>query len=419
MRFVWWWLMMLVVGCRFSLPNPGICERSDECRMGPGGHCESNGFCSYMDPSCMSSGQRYGDNAGPDSGRCVGDEVMSDAGDDKVCYGAANGLVKPCFRPAPTGDLTLPAAINTTNDLLCSTSVMDVAANLCVIASANINIAGGMTVAVTGDRPLVLVAAGTIHISGGGVLDAASHRSTTNLDQHGQVGAGSDPMNGCQQGSQPGISGGGAGGTFVALGGGGGIGAGGGAGGATGTPQTIALRGGCRGQNATSAGTPTIALGGNGGGALYLIANRIHIEGTINASGEGGHRGASGVGGGMNSPGGGGGSGGSIGLDAVTIVNNGLVFANGGGGGEGGGGGTSGNPGADPTGVPPAAGGVGGSPGGNGGSGGAGGAGGGNAAGGNGQSTGADGGGGGGGGTGVIKIYRGTLDGQYSPNPTP
>lgn len=362
-------------------------------------------------------GQRYGDNAGGNSGVCVGEEPKPDGGPDmmveRVCYGAQNGLAKPCFRPAPTGDLTLPAAINTTNDPLCSTDVMDVPASLCVIGRANINVAAGATVIVTGDRPLVLVATGTISITG--TLEAASRRSTTNLDQHGLVGAGSDPTTGCQQGTQPGISGGGAGGTFVALGGGGGGGNGGGAGGAAGTPQAIALRGGCRGQNATgTGGGATTAQGGNGGGALYLIAAAINIEGTLNASGEGGHRGLSG----NNSPGGGGGSGGLIGLDALTISNNGLVFANGGGGGEGSGNGISGNPGADPTSAAPAAGGINGG-GGNGGPGGAGGVSGGTTNGGNGSNAPADGGGGGGGGAGVIKVFRSTLDGQYSPNPTP
>lgn len=94
------------------------------------------------------------------------------------------------------------------------------------------------------------------------------------------------------------------------------------------------------------------------------------------------------------------------------------LIANGGGGGEGSGNGANGNPGADPTSVTPAAGGIGGG-GGNGGSGGAGGTGGGMANGGNGSNAPADGGGGGGGGTGVIKVYRGTLNGDHSPMPMP
>ena len=346
-------------------------------------------------------------------------EVTGDAAPDrdgsvdapsKVCYGASNGLVRPCFLSAPTGDLTLPLAIDTTNSLLCSTDVMDVPAGLCVIARANITVPGG-TVAVTGDRPLVLVATDTISVTG--ILDAASHRSTTDQDQNGRTGPGADPPDNCAQGTLPGVSGGGSGGTFVALGGTGGLGNGGGAGGTVGGPQPIALRGGCRGQNAT--GLAITAQGGRGGGAVYLIASAINIDGTINASGEGGHRGLTGG----DSPGGGGGSGGLIGLDAPMIVNaDGAIFANGGGGGEGSGGGVSGVPGADPTSVAPAIGGTGGG-GGNGGAGGAGGTGGGTAIGTNGQNAPNDGGGGGGGGAGVIKVYRGTLNGQYSPMPTP
>lgn len=387
------------------------CTDSEQCNLQGPGRCEPNGFCSYTDTNCA-SGQIYGDNSGGLSGICVGDEPPPDGGTDggnKTCYGAMNGLVRPCFRPAPTGDVMLTTAINTTNDARCSRDVTDVPAGLCVIAGATITVPAGATIEVTGDKPLVLVATDSIRITG--TLDAASHRSTTSPDMHGQAGAGSDPTDGCAPGNLPGISGGGAGGSFIALGGTGGAGTG--AGGQPGTARALALRGGCRGQDAQ--GTGLMALGGRGGGAVYLIATTITIEGTINASGEGGHRGISPG----DSPGGGGGSGGLIGLDAMTIDNtNGTVFANGGGGGEGSGNGASGNHGADPNSVAPAIGGTGGG-GGNGGAGGAGGTGGGNATGGNGQSAAGNGGGGGGGAAGVIKVYRGTLDGQFSPMPTP
>ena len=405
-------LAACLAGCSpFGSSSAFTCETQDQCNAGAGPRCEPNGFCSYTDTGCP-SGQRYGDHSGGNSDRCVGDEPGTDGGIDgmpKACYGA--GIVKPCFASAPTGDLTLPAMINTTNDPLCSTDVMDVPAGLCVIARANITAAGGVTVAVTGDKPLVLVATDTINITG--VLDAASHHSTADPYATTQIGAGADPTGACNAASAGGISGGGAGGTFVALGGSGGNGDSGGAGGTAGGPQTaIALRGGCRGQNANNA---LGGRGGRGGGALYLIANTITIGGTINASGEGGARGITGA----NAGGGGGGSGGLIGLDAPTIENNGLVFANGGGGGEGAGGGNSGLPGLDPTGVTGATGGTGGGNGGNGGLGGAGGSAGGNPTGGNGQTVNTEGGGGGGGGSGVIKVYRDTLGGDYSPNPTP
>ena len=338
-------------------------------------------------------------------------------GPSMFCYGDPQGLVTPCFATEPSGDLVLPASIDTTNDALCSSGVLNVPSTVCVVAGANINVADGMTVAVTGSRPLVLVATRTITIGPDGVLDVASHRSSASPDTTAQIGAGSDPVGGCDPGVAPRASNGGAGGTFVAPGGAGGSGESGGAGGMPGAGQPITLRGGCSGQ----AGSPDggsgggRGQGGHGGGAVYLIARTITNGGTINASGEGGARGrASG-----NAPAGGGGSGGLIGLDAPTITNFHLVFANGGGGGEGADGPNSGLPGAEATGVGAANGGAGGGFGGNGGVGGAGGTSGGMSSGGMGGSSAADGGGGGGGSTGVIKVYRGTLGGAFAPFPAP
>jgi len=345
-----------------------------------------------------------GDNELPPDGELPPDDGSSPPDAPQFCYGT--GPVKPCFASNPMGHLTLsPMTINTDSSLLCSTNVMVTPTNVCVIAAAYIDDVGG-TVAVIGTRPLIIVATDTISLTG--TLDAASHRSPTNLDEHGQRGAGADPTGGCVFGPSPSMSGGGAGGTFIEPGGAGGAGIMG-AGGTAGQAQASGLRGGCRGQDA---GT---ALGGLGGGALYLIANtKIVTTGQINASGGGGNRGVSG-----NSPGGGGGSGGFIGLDTKLLENYGSVFANGGGGGEGSGGGAPGNPGEDPTGAAAANGGLGGSGGGNGGNGGAGGSSGGTLAGGNGSPA-NYGGGGGGGGTGVIKVYGGaTLMGVHSPKPSP
>jgi len=408
-------LAAALTGCSpFGGSAAFVCTSGDQCDAQGQGTCQPNGSCSYPDSSCM-SGERYGDNSGTNSNVCVGEEpVGPDGGGDgptqKVCYGSTSGLVRPCFPSAPSGDITLQAAIDTTNDPMCSKTVTDVPAGLCVITGANITVASGTIVAATGTKPLVLVATGMITVSG--ALNASSYHATTAPYATTQTGAGADPMNGCLAAGAPGVSGGGAGGTFTELGGAGGGGNGGSAGGTAGGPQaTVALRGGCRGQNALGAGG---GRGGRGGGAVYFIASTINIDGTINASGEGGGLGVSGG----NAGGGGGGSGGLIGFDAATITNNGLVFANGGGGGEGSGGGQSGLPGLDATGVGVATGGAGGSPGGNGGNGGAGGTAGGTKTGGNGATAGADGGGGGGGGTGVIKVYGGgTLGGQYSPNP--
>ena len=333
------------------------------------------------------------------------------------CYGDPQGLVTPCFTAEPVGDLTLPSMINTTNDPLCSTAVTNVPSTICVIAGANISVPDGMTVVAVGSRPLVLLATRTITIGADAVLDVASHRSSASPDTTAQIGAGSDPAGGCDPGVAPHASVGGAGGTFVAPGGNGGSGESGAGGGTSGAGRIVTLRGGCSGQDGSSDGGSGggRGRGGHGGGAVYLIARTIINGGTINASGEGGGRGnAAG-----NAPAGGGGSGGLIGLDAPTITNFHVMFANGGGGGEGADGPNSGLPGPEPTGVGAANGGAGGSMGGNGGVGGAGGTAGGMSAGGNGANAPADGGGGGGGGTGVIKVYRGTLGGAFSPFPAP
>ncbi len=260
----------------------------DQCDSSAGGRCETatGGFCSYPASECP-TGQKYGDNAGKNSGHCVGDEPTGDdAGIDgstqKVCYGAANGLVRPCFPSAPTGELTLPATLNTMNSPLCSTDVTDVPAGLCVIARTNITGSSG-TVAVIGDKPLVLVATGTITVTG--VLDVSSHHAATAPYMTTQVGAGADPLNGCNNPGPSIGSGGGAGGTFTELGGAGGDGTAGGKGGSAASAQTtVALRGGCRGQSALGV---LGGRGGRGGGAVYLIANSITIDGSDQRFGRG------------------------------------------------------------------------------------------------------------------------------------
>lgn len=367
---------------------------SSKCR--PGGTCQPNNFCTFADGTC-DSGQRYEDRSGANSGVCVGDEPI-DAGIDTPvgapCYGV--GLVKPCFPSAPMGDVMLPATIDTDAPGTCST-VVTAADDLCVIAGATISNEGA--VSVTGSKPLVLVAVTTITI--GATLDAASHRAPA------KSGPGSDPNGQCTGGTQPTISGGGAGGTLIGAGGNGGNGAAGGTGGIAAAARNVTtLRGGCRGQNAPGVG----AQGGAGGGAVYLIANTsITINAPINASGAGGSPGITGSAGA-----GGGGSGGMIGLDSPVISNNRVVFANGASGGEGSGQATPGNPGPEPIdGVisGPAQDGT--TNGGDGGSGS-----GGTTANGSNGVTGAAGGGAGGGGVGLIKTYRGPLGGMASPPPT-
>jgi hypothetical protein len=403
-----------LAGCSpFGGGSAFTCDLDTDCDAKAGGRCEANKLCSYMDPSCMPSGQRYGENAGGNSGRCVGDEQGDDGGIDTppglMCFGAANGLVRPCFMSAPTGDVMLQGSLDTDTSPLCKPPQTG-GEGYCVIAANNINVAD--TTAVTGSKPLVLVAVTSISIVGGATLDVASHHTPAKTG----AGAGSSD---CMAGTPmlpaaSGAGGGGAGGAFGGNGGNGGTGNGtAAAGGRPGAMQTpMKLRGGCPGQDGVNG---TFGAGGKGGGAVYLIANTsITIAGDINASGEGGHPGTTGSAGG-----GGGGSGGMIGLDAPMIFNTGVVFANGASGGEGSGVSTPGRLGPEPIGTAPSGIATGGT--GNGGDGGTG------------SGTGAlnggtgspgaggampGGGGGGGGGIGVIKVYRGSLTGQVSPMPS-
>ncbi|MDQ3366995.1 MAG: hypothetical protein M3680_16350 [Myxococcota bacterium] len=390
------------------------CDSDVQC--GAGGACEADQLCSFVDAACP-GGRAYGPSSGPHSNQCVGgsvDDAMRELdappAPDDVCYGAANGLVRPCFPSAPTGTRVVDSAIDTDpNSADCATTVTNTSA--CVIAGAAIQITG--TVEVSGSRPLVFVATGAVEISG--ILDASSDRAATaDPGQHyatSRIGPGANPA-ACAAGTPPTTSAGGAGGSFATLGGTGGTGLTGGVGGVPGAVQAATLRGGCDGQPGLT-GTPGFA--GHGGGAVYFIGASIAISGVINASGEGGDPGISGSAGG-----GGGGSGGLIGFDAATITSTGIVFANGGGGGEGSGEATRGSPGQDPAGIAAATGGSGATA--RGGDGGRGAA----------QSTPAGnggagismmgsrgGGGGGGGGAGVIKVFGGgTLPGAVSPAPT-
>ncbi|HSK01444.1 MAG TPA: hypothetical protein VK932_09390 [Kofleriaceae bacterium] len=341
----------------------------------------------------------------PEAG--VSDAVLSDA-PLGGCYGAPSGLVRPCFASAPTGNITLPGTIDTDTSTLCG-APMSGGNGYCVVAANNITLDD--SVAATGTKPLVLVAVSTITIEAGATLDVASHHST--IPPRTGAGAGSTD---CMAGTPPmasGAGGGGAGGAFGGAAGSGGAGNNGA--GAAGTPGAVqvatTLRGGCPGQDGING---TFGIGGKGGGAVYLIATRISISGAINASGEGGRPGLTGSAGG-----GGGGSGGMIGLDAPMITNSGNVFANGASGGEGSGTATPGNLGPEPTSTaasPPPTSGT------NNGGDGGGGSGTGIPTGRNGSNGSGGGspggGGGGGGGLGVIKVYRGTLTGNVSPNPS-
>jgi hypothetical protein len=372
------------------------CTDDDSC--GAGGVCEADGFCAFSDTTCA-SGLKYGGLSGPSSNQCVpaagGDGGVADAAPDtppnEFCYGT--GVVVACFAAPPTGTQAIATPIDT--DTFSCADVIGTSPG-CVIAADSITISGPVN--VTGGQPLVLVAVTTIEISG--TLDASSHRG-------GQTGAAANAAT-CDPGTAPsGAHDGGAGGSFGGTGGGGG----GGTGIPGATSSAATLHGGCPGQDGGGANK---GAHGDGGGAVYLIADgSIAITGTIDASGAGATGGQA-----AQSGGGGAGAGGMIGLDSPTVTG-GMIYANGGGGGEGGtAAGNAGNVGQDPTSpMMPAAGGTGSTSGGDGGAGAAGGA----LVGMPGMlGTGGGANGGGGGGAGVVKLYRAQMisGGMVSPPPS-
>lgn len=258
--------------------------------------------------------------------------TLADAGppaDTAFCYGT---LATRCYDAPPTGDVTLSGTIDTASDVRCEPFAQPAGPELCLIATGTITIDASGVVA-TGARPLMLVAADTITVTG--TLDVASRRGV-------QVGAGANAA-ACPALAAGGTArhgGGGAGGSFGTAGqiggrGGGDVGEDG-AGGVNGPSQDATfVRGGCAGAPGGGGMVALPGAGGDGGGAMYLVAGTsITVAGQLQASGAGGLGPAASS---SSSGGGGGGAGGLVGLEAPMIDVTGSVVANGGGGGEGGG----------------------------------------------------------------------------------
>jgi hypothetical protein len=248
-----------------------------------------------------------------------------------VCYGPSGWQV--CLDAKATGQVQLQGTLDTgksdaSNPCLSSQPASWTATQLdaCIIVGDTIAVA---SLAVTGSRPLVLVAQTEIAIMN--LLDVASHRAT------GAVGGGSLSADSCNPfGSSPDNGppgGGGAGGNFNFPGGDGGTGDGTNRAGGQEIGSVISastgIRGGCVGQ---PGGGGRASDGGAGGGAVYLVsAGTISLSGKIDVSGAGG------AGSDAQHGGGGGGSGGMIVLHAASITTtpSTLLIANGGGGGGG------------------------------------------------------------------------------------
>jgi hypothetical protein len=269
--------------------------------------------------------------------------VTPPAIDAQLCFG--KGVVQFCLTSAPTADKTLQATSFNTDGNSCTQTVTQAnGPDLCVVAAKNLTVSG--TVTATGNRALVLLGTETVTIDGNGTVDVSS-RSTNPSRRGAAANFAACPTVG-RGTSDSGGAGGGAGGSFGTQGGNGALGdknnsgppAGSAPGAMAGAAQTnpAVLRGGCAGSaggngsiDPNKAGGP----GGDGGGAVYVIAGQtITIAGNVFASGAGGN--ANGNGGGAEEGGGGGGAGGMIGLDAPALAITGKVVANGGGGAGGG-----------------------------------------------------------------------------------
>lgn len=268
--------------------------------------------------------------------------------DDPTCFGPP-GNYQVCLTNMPSAPVALPNTINTDNSALCATTqpmgwTMNQAA-ACFVVGTDITQSG--TTKVTGSRPLVLVAAGTLTISG--TLDASS-RQGGSAGPANNLGCGAYSV--VPQSSLIG-GGGGAGGSFRTAGGNGG----GGNGGNSNPGQSLGsdpfaptvLRGGCDAQRgATGSVGSNAGSFGRGGGSVYLLSGgAIDLSGgVIDASGSGG------VGGDADTGGSGGGAGGMIELFATTTLTTTAattLFANGGGGSGGADATSTGGSGADPT----------------------------------------------------------------------
>jgi len=327
--------------------------------------------------------------------------VLTITDNDVYCVGPTASAFQVCYDSGPTANVNVSSNLDTTTSVQCAatqpigwtTTAGQPAA--CVIWGVDVTIDN---VTASGSRPLVIAASGSITVMNG--LNGSSVRSPSR-NGPGAPSALCAAFASTPQGSTLG-AGGGAGGSFMTIGGPGGdgvTGANGGSPAAANAATPTVLRAGCAGQRGGPDGANMAPTPGLAGGAMYLVAGveiTLQSGSRVNASGSGANGTTI-----EDVGGGGGGTGGMIRLYAPTITATGAtLLANGGGGGEGA---TTGGsaPGDDPnpsTPTTPAAGGAGFAGGGNGGSGFAGST---NA--GPGLNGGNGGGGGGGGGGGLIQ----------------
>lgn len=113
----WWGATAFGLGLGLGLgcasADTFVCSLPHQC--GPGGTCESSGYCSFPDPDC-SSGQRYGDHASAElAGTCV---ELDDASTASGSSGSSSELPTVTSSPIldtgvdtdPVGDTTDPSS---------------------------------------------------------------------------------------------------------------------------------------------------------------------------------------------------------------------------------------------------------------------------------------------------------------------
>lgn len=270
--------------------------------------------------------------AGSDDDGGNSDAPLADA--SPLCPGIGLDLPSVCMAKLPTmpQELANGEDLDTGDDDRCDPAI----SRYCVIEATAITVSDSL--AIGGDRPLVLMATESITIDGANAaIDAKSRRGVDMADR----GPGADGAM-CGNGTAPsggGPYGGGAGGSFHGKGGDGGDGAGvaGSKGTAAAMLRPTVLQGGCPGQDGGGGGG---GPRGHGGGAIYMVAPVITLGTGVVINASGGSAYGSDGGQGPGSAGGGGGSGGMIVFDTdrLAIAPTALVFANGGAGGEGAGG---------------------------------------------------------------------------------
>jgi hypothetical protein len=321
------WLLLGLAACYSPRPDAS-CELT--CDPNAAAACP-DGFTCSATGRCLAPGQMTCDPT-------ADADVDIDAPMSGICAGRAGTIISPiCFDPTPPPRI-IESEMLIDTDGPCDRVITGQTPNVCVIAGGPLVI--DARVNVIGSRALVLWSAGLLVIEPAGFIDAASHgdvppradtkgpAANTGLDCRSNDTFGFAGANNATGG------GGGAGGSFGGPGGRGGAGNGAIGGGPGPNMATLRLTGGCPGGLGGFAGGHSLTrLSGNGGGAVFLLAEReIVVRGTIDASGGGAYFAHVGDGGA------GGGSGGLIGFDAamnVSFDSSARVVALGGGGGSG------------------------------------------------------------------------------------